>query len=87
VLGVTGYPARPEEIRREGWHARRVSRTRPPSPLSKTFIQTVDPRIQTLEKPEMNREGEFGMNPKRGFDEDQRGGRYQEDGERGSRRG
>jgi len=32
-----GYPARPEEIRREGWRARRVVRVRAPPPLQQSF--------------------------------------------------
>ena len=38
LFGEVGYPARPEEIQRQGWQARH-SRVQPPPPLVKTFAQ------------------------------------------------
>ena len=43
LLGEPGYPARPEEIRREGWHARRVVRVLPPPLLSSSFTEATLP--------------------------------------------
>jgi hypothetical protein len=41
VVGAQEYPARPEEIRREGWRARRVFRVKQPPPLVRSYAATV----------------------------------------------
>lgn len=41
VLGEQGFPARGEEIRREGWCARRLVRVRPPPPIFKSFARAI----------------------------------------------
>jgi hypothetical protein len=41
MVGAQEYPARPEEIRREGWRARRVFRVKQPPPLVRSYAATV----------------------------------------------
>jgi hypothetical protein len=54
VMGAQEYPAPADEIKREGWRARRVTRVNLPPPLTQSFAATV-------EKPEMaRREQESG---------------------------
>jgi hypothetical protein len=51
VMGGQEYPARADEVRREGWRARRVTRVNLPPPLTQSFAATV-------KKPEMARREE-----------------------------
>jgi hypothetical protein len=50
-MGAQEYPARADEVRREGWRARRVTRVNLPPPLTQSFAATV-------KKPEMARREE-----------------------------
>ena len=54
IAGDAEYPARVEEVRREGWRARRLVRTHPPPPLTKSFASA-------LSSGEMNRDNQKVM--------------------------
>jgi hypothetical protein len=68
-MGGDEHPARPEEIRREGWCARRVVRVPSPSPLHKSFAAAAGAR-------EMSRGAETGGGSKRRFEEERREGGF-----------
>jgi hypothetical protein len=52
-MGGDEHPARPEEVRRKGWHARRVVRVPSLPPLHKSFVAAARVR-------EMSRGAETG---------------------------
>jgi hypothetical protein len=41
-MGAQEYPAPADEIKREGWRARRVTRVNLPPPLTQSFAATVE---------------------------------------------
>ena len=70
TLGEVGYPARPEEIRREGWRARRVVRVRPPPPLPKSFASAVESKPMAKDLGKGGRGPDVGGGFHRRFEED-----------------
>jgi hypothetical protein len=68
VLGAEEYPTWPDEIKRYGWRARKLTRVHPPPPLTQTFADRV--RLG-----EMNRGDDERGGPKRILAEDRQGGR------------
>ncbi|RLM69422.1 hypothetical protein C2845_PM17G02630 [Panicum miliaceum] len=87
LLGENGHPARPEEIQREGWRARRVSRVQPPPPLTKLFAQAANPSPMAREGSGPSRKFNQGGNPKRCFEDERGSGRFYDEEARTSRWG
>lgn len=82
LLGEFGYPARPEEIIREGWKSRQLVRVHPPPPLTRSSA--------SVTKEEMSKENwrqpwgkEAGGGEKRRFEEDRGRSRFQQEQDRG----
>ncbi|CAN6302031.1 unnamed protein product [Urochloa humidicola] len=83
LLGERGFPARSEEIRREGWKARRLFRVHPPPPITKDFVSVVKGGEMLRDNRRPYWGPEMGGGEKRRFEEERGGNRFQQDRSRG----
>lgn len=67
--------ARPEEVRREGWKAKRLVRIPPPPPIRKTYAEATAAAAASASADEMARDL-GGGGSKRRYEEDRSGARY-----------
>jgi hypothetical protein len=79
TLGRGEFPARPDEIRRDGWKAKRLIRIHPPPPIHKNYLEVASTAAATTanreECAEMSKNFEGGGSRRR-YEEDRAGGRH-----------
>ncbi|CAN6315420.1 unnamed protein product [Urochloa humidicola] len=78
LLGEEGFPARAEEIRREGWKAKRVVRVRSPPPISRSFASVVQGEKMARDQGRPMRGVESGEGSKRRFEDERFGDRFRQ---------
>ncbi|CAL5084352.1 unnamed protein product [Urochloa decumbens] len=78
LLGGISFPARSEEIRREGWRAKRLTRVPPPRPIDRSFACAVREGKMRGDPPRPARWSDQLGGSKRSFEEDRRGGNQEE---------